>query len=68
MESIIVEKIRQLPPELQEEALSFIDFLLTKKNPKRKKKPNLEWIGGLKAYRDQYTALELQKTRSRGKL
>ncbi len=26
-----------------------------------RKKPNLEWIGGLKAYRDQYTSLELQK-------
>lgn len=64
MESIIVEKIRKLPPELQEEALHFIDFLLTKKNPKRKKKPNLKWIGGLKAYRDQYTALELQKKAS----
>ena len=64
MESSIVEKIRQLPPELQEEALNFIDFLLTKKNPKRKKKPNLEWIGGLKAYRNQYTALELQKKAS----
>ena len=31
MESTIIEKIRQLPPELQEEALHFIDFLRTKK-------------------------------------
>ena len=61
MESTIVKKIRQLPPDLQEEALHFIDFLLTKKSPKQEKKPNLEWIGGLKAYRDRYTALELQK-------
>ena len=60
MESTIIEKIRQLSPELQEEAIHFIDFLLTKKS-KRKKRPNLEWVGGLKAYRDQYTALELQK-------
>ena len=28
---------------------------------KRKKKPKLDWIDGLKEYRDQYTALELQK-------
>ena len=27
----------------------------------RKKKPKLDWIGGLEEYRDQYTALELQK-------
>ena len=31
MESIIIEKIRQLPPEFQEEVLHFIDFLQTKK-------------------------------------
>ena len=61
MESIIVEKIRQLPPDLQEEAMHFIDFLLTKKKSKQEKRPNLKWIGGLKAYRNQYTALELQK-------
>ncbi len=64
MESTIVEKIRELPPELQEEVIHFIDFLRTKKSSKRKKQPNLEWIGGLKAYRDQYTALELQKKAS----
>ena len=66
MESTIIEKISQLPPELQEEVIHFIDFLRTKKSSKRKKKPNLEWIGGLKAYRDQYTALELQKKASDG--
>ena len=64
MESTIVEKIKELPPELQEEVIHFIDFLRTKKSSKRKKQPNLEWIGGLKAYRDQYTALELQKKAS----
>ncbi|MCE2415613.1 DUF2281 domain-containing protein [Candidatus Poribacteria bacterium] len=64
MESTIIEKIRQLPPELQEEVIHFIDFLRTKKSSKGKKRPNLEWIGGLKAYRDQYTALELQKKAS----
>jgi len=61
MEAIIVEKFKQLSPELQEEAIHFIDFLLTQKGKKRKKKPTLEWMGGLKAYRDRYTALELQK-------
>ena len=64
MESTIIEKIRELPPELQEEVINFIDFLRTKKSSKQKKKPNLEWIGGLKAYRDQFTALELQKKAS----
>lgn len=30
MESIIIEKIRELPLELQEEVIHFIDFLRTK--------------------------------------
>ncbi len=64
MESTIIEKIRELPPELQEEVINFIDFLRTKKNSRCKKKPNLEWIGGLKAYRDQFTARELQEKAS----
>ena len=64
MEPTIIEKIRQLPPELQKEVIHFIDFLRTKKSLKRKKSPNLKWIGGLKAYRDQFTALELQKKAS----
>ncbi len=64
MESIIIEKVKELPPELQEEVINFIDFLRTKKGSKRGKKPNLEWIGGLETYRDQWTALELQQKAS----
>lgn len=45
----IVEKFNQLPPNPQGKAL------------RRKKKLKLDWVGGLKEYRDQYTALELQK-------
>ena len=37
MESTIIEKIRQLPPELQEEVIHFIDFLRTKKSSNGKK-------------------------------
>lgn len=61
MEATVIEKIRHLSPELQEEVIQFIDFLLRKENLKQEKRPNLAWIGGLKAHRDQYTALELQK-------
>lgn len=61
MESIIVEKLKQLPPEYHKEVIDFIDSLLTKKVVPKKKKPKLDWIGGLEEYRDQYTALELQK-------
>jgi hypothetical protein len=61
MEPIIQQKMEQLPPDLRKEVIDFIDFLLTKKVSNRKKKPKLDWIGGLKEYRDQYTSLELQK-------
>ena len=57
----IVEKFNQLPPDLQEKVIKFIDSLLAKKELRRKKKLKLDWVGGLNEYRDQYTALELQK-------
>ncbi len=59
----IEQRIKKLPQDLQQEVIDFIDFLLTKKVAKvrKKKKPKLDWIGGLREYRDQYTAFELQK-------
>ena len=43
MESTIIEKIRQLPPELQEEVIHFIDYLRTKKVQNGRK--NRTWNG-----------------------
>ena len=64
MESIET-KFKKLPDYLKEEVEDFIDFLITKKKVSKKKKlPKLEWIGGLKEYRKQYTAVELQKMAS----
>ena len=57
----IEQKIKKLPKNLQREVSDFIDFLLTKQVNQKKKKPKLDWIGGLKEYRDQYTAITLQK-------
>ena len=64
MQTTIIEKLQYLSPEDYEEVLNFIDSLLIKKVSKQKKKPKLEWIGGLIEYRGQYTALELQKKAS----
>jgi len=36
-------------------------FCLRKQNIRKEKKPKLNWIGGLREYRDKYTSLELQK-------
>ena len=61
MKANIVEKFNQLPPDLQEKVIEYIDSLLAQRELQQKKKPKLDWVGGLKEYRDQYTALELQK-------
>ena len=64
MESIEA-KFKKLPDYLKEEVEDFIDFLIIKKRVSKKKKlPKLDWIGGLKEYRNQYTAVELQKMAS----
>jgi hypothetical protein len=60
----IESKLKQLPQNLQKEVIDFIDFLLSKKVHKKHKKPQLKWIGGLREYRDKFTALELQKKAS----
>jgi len=53
-------KIKRLPKNLKKEVEDFVDFLLEKKYKRRSRKPKLDWIGGLKEFKCQYTALELQ--------
>ena len=59
--SKLKELIEQLPPDLQEEVVDFVEFLLEKKCQKSKRRLRLDWAGGLKEYSDHYTSLELQK-------
>lgn len=59
--SPIEEKLKQLPQNLQQEVMDFIEFLTKKRQSSKKKKPTLNWIGGLKEYRDQFTSVELQR-------
>ncbi len=55
------EKIRKLPPELQEEVEDFIQFLLKKHRKRKKKFLKQDWAEAIKPFRDQYTSLQLQK-------
>ena len=55
------ELLEQLPPDLQQEARDFVEFLVEKRATKSKRRLRLDWAGALKDYRDQYTSLELQK-------
>jgi hypothetical protein len=59
--SRLEELIRQLPPELQREVAAFVVFLLEKRAHKSAKPLRQDWAGALKDYRDQYTALDLQR-------
>ena len=61
--------IAELPPDLQDEVIDFARFLLqtkakqvnTQQHRKQQHKLRLGWAGGLSEFRDQFTALELQK-------
>jgi len=55
------ELIDQLPPDLQQEVMDFVQFLLDNKLRRKQKKLRLTWAGALREYRDQFTSLELQK-------
>ncbi len=57
----IEEMFRELPSELQQEVLDFVQFLNERRARKRGKKLRQDWAGVLGEYRDQYTSLELQK-------
>ena len=41
--------------------LTDISYHIIRQDPRLKKKPKFDWIGGLEELRDQYTSVELQK-------
>lgn len=55
------ELIKELPPHLQEEVRDFAQFLADKKVRPKRKYLRMDWAGGLREYRDQFTSLQLQK-------
>ena len=57
----IEEIIRELPPDLRQQVEEFVQTLIAKQKRKTGVKLRMDWAGGLREFRDQYTALELQK-------
>jgi hypothetical protein len=57
----IEQLIRELPPDLRQEVRDFAEFLVQRRRQKAGTKLRQDWAGALRDYRDQYTALELQK-------
>ena len=61
---MIDEALRQaaeLPADLQREVLDFIEFLAQRRKSKAGYRLRQDWAGAMKEYRNQYTALELQR-------
>jgi len=54
------EKIKELPPELQQEVEDFVDSLTERQEQRGKGQLKLDWRGSLRDLRDQYTSVELQ--------
>ncbi len=55
------EIVAKLPPEHQQEVRDNAMFLAEKGARPNGRMLRLDWAGGLKEFRDQYTSLELQK-------
>lgn len=58
---MIQEKVQQLSPQNQAEVIDFVDFLLSKEKNLPRKRMKLDWAGGMKDLREQFTSLELQQ-------
>ncbi len=58
---MLEEKIKKLPPYLQNEVSDFVDFLSTKYHPTKNKKLTFKWAGKLSEYKNRFTSVELQK-------
>lgn len=54
------ELIRALPPEAQEQAREYLEFLYHKHLRATAQPLKLDWAGALASLRDQYTSVELQ--------
>jgi Protein of unknown function (DUF2281) len=54
------DKIRELPPELQQEVESFIESLSGKMKPEGPTQPRLDWRGALQDLSADYSSVDLQ--------
>jgi hypothetical protein len=54
------ELIKELPPEMHQEAEDYISFLIDRRARRPKGDLNLDWIGALEDMSDQYSSVELQ--------
>jgi len=53
--------VDELPPAAQQEVRDFVEFLISRHSREPGKKLRQDWVGALRDYRGEYSALELQK-------
>jgi hypothetical protein len=56
----IEDLIKELPPDLRDEAEDFIEFLVERRLKKIRGKPEFGWAGALKDLKGKYSSVELQ--------
>jgi hypothetical protein len=56
----LTELVQELSPTAQETLRDFAEFLLARKQPKTEHTLRQNWAGAVRAYRRQYTSLDLQ--------
>jgi Protein of unknown function (DUF2281) len=61
MNQTIFEQIDRLPTHLQQKVALFVTSLTKQRDLKKGVRLTQNWGGGMKAYRNQYTSLELQQ-------
>jgi Protein of unknown function (DUF2281) len=54
------DKIRELPPELQQEVESFIQSLAAGMKSENTTRPRLDWRGALQELTPEYSSVDLQ--------
>lgn len=57
----VIRQVAELPAELQREVSDFVEFLAQRRKSKAGYRLRQDWAEAMKAYRGQYTSLELQK-------
>lgn len=57
---LVEEKIRLLPPELQQEVIRYIDQLMEQSKKDSSHKFGFAWAGSLSHLKDRYTSVQLQ--------
>ncbi len=55
------ELVKELPLAEQREVRDFVEFLISRHGREPGKKLRQDWAGALRDYRNEYSALELQK-------